>query len=145
MKKLLLIFSLVLFSFNANARDIGTLYKSCKVYQSNGFDLKSMHNNQHISSITCFMYFRALADAGTRNCILLQSIDKNYKKTVSPKVLYGFSKFTANGDIISGDGIVRVITSFINFSENNTHYWKDVAPTFSDSFLSNNFPCNLNE
>ena len=145
MKKISLVFFTLIFSFNANARDIGTLYKDCKVFQSNGFDIQGLNNAQYIPSISCFMYFRALADAGTRNCILLQSIDKNYKKTVSPKVLYGLSKFTANGDIISGDGIVRVITSFINFSENNTHYWKDVAPTFSDSFLSNNFPCNLNE
>tara|TARA_B100001250_G_scaffold252022_1_gene216712 strand:- start:1112 stop:1540 length:429 start_codon:yes stop_codon:yes gene_type:complete len=142
MKKLLIILSFVLFSLNANARDIGTLYKNCKVFQTSGFDFQNLTPAQSIPSISCFMYFRALADAGTRNCIILTTQDT--KNLISNKVLHGLAKLTANADIISGQGIVKVITSFINFSENNTHHWEEIATTFNDRFLSNNFPCNIN-
>ena len=140
MKTLLTFLTIALFSFSANARDVGTLYKDCKVFQSNGFNLKP---DQLIPSISCFMYFRALADTGTKNCILLQTLPKNHKKSIHPDVLDVLNIMTANADIIDKQGMETVITSFINFSEKNTHQWKEFAPTFTDKFLSNNFPCKI--
>ena len=57
------------------------------------------------------MYFRALADTGTKNCILLQALPKNQKKSMSPEVLDVLNIMTANADIIDKQGIETVITS----------------------------------
>ena len=57
------------------------------------------------------MYFRALADTGTKNCILLQALPKNQKKSISPEVLDVLNIMTANADIIDKQGIETVITS----------------------------------
>ena len=92
------------------------------------------------------MYFLGIVDTGTRNCIILQELHKHNKNSISPQVMDLLNDMTANADIIGKQGvqgIEAVITSFINFSENNTNKWQEHPPTFADKFLSNNFPCKL--
>ena len=144
MKKILLLLSLVMFSLNANASSVGTLYQKCKPLQSNGFNFKTLNKQHTIGAVSCTSYFRALIDLGSQNCILLNHIEKlskNDKNPVPSKVLKLLSKMTANANRVD---LGMVITDFINFAEKNNHQWEENVPKYNNKFLSNKFPCTIN-
>ena len=144
MKKILLILTFVIISFSANASSVGTLFQKCKPLQSNGFNFKTLNKQHTIGAVSCTSYFKSLIDSGTRNCILLNQIEKlstNDKNPMPSNVLNLLSKMTANADRVD---LRMVIASFINFAEKNKHQWNEYVPKFNDKFLSNKFPCTIN-
>ena len=141
MKKLLLISTFILFSFSSygqNLMNVGEMYKFCKPYQNNGFDLNGLSEKAQINSTVCNSVFRTLIDTGLRNCQLTKSLreaDKDIKKNTL-KLIAGIIS-NSNADLNS------VITSFIVFSENNTNEWSKNLSWFQHKFLSNKFPCKI--
>ena len=72
MRKLFLIFIFIMFSFNANAIKVGQLYKWCKPYQANGFQIKELLGKQRYGALSCLMFLRATVYAGWNTCVLLR-------------------------------------------------------------------------
>ena len=137
MKKLLLTLTFVLFSFGANSITIEQLYKNCKPYQNNGFSFENLSQSQASKAVSCFSYLGGMRDRGVANCVILKEVDKkNYIEKIRIKPL---SSLIANADVNSN----ALITSFINFAENNTEKWKQGVWGNVIEFLSDKFPCKI--
>ena len=137
MKKLLLILNFVLFSFGANAINIESLYKNCKPYQNNGFVFENLSKSQINNAVSCFSYLGGVRDNGVRNCVVMNAI--NERKYVKKKELKIISSLVANASVKNN----TLITSFINFAENNTEKWEHSVSVYFNKFLSEKFPCKI--
>ena len=139
MKLLITTLAMIFISFGANALSVEKLYKDCKPYQSNGFSTKNLSFEKQISSIACLSYLRGIRDKGDLNCKYLKGIKK--AKAIDIESLRVLSLLLAN----SKASISSVITSFINYAENHPENWKYTPDTYSKEYLSDKFPCKLDE
>ncbi len=143
MKKLLLILSLVLLSFSANAISVEHLYSDCKPVKSNGFGSEALTKKQMDSARFCMTYFLGMAEQGYRNCITLDTLLKINKENLSSRVLK-ILKYNANSNPqVNPNNLKVIITTFINFAENNSDKWGEPVIAHSEKFLSSKFPCLL--
>ena len=130
---------MIFISFGANAINVGKMYKTCLVYKVNGFDIKKMSDEQKISSFSCASFFSGVVILGYKNCVVFRFIF-NQNRTIDKKTVSLISREVSNHHI---PDIRPVITSFINFAENNTQYWEEGILEHSDAFISSKFPCDL--
>ena len=127
-----------MFSSGANASiSIEDLYKNCKPFQNNGFSFKNLSPSKRQKGLHCFSYLAGLRDKGNASCIFINEMNKD--KDLDKINLELFSSLFANGDA----SINPLITSFINFAENNTDKWKQSVWVFSSEFIGKKFPCKI--
>ena len=128
---------MVFISFGANALTIEELYKDCKPYQNSGLKFKKLSSGEVQRAILCFSYLGGLRDRGRINCVTLNELNK--MKFVDKYKLEVISSLTANARVSNN----QIITSFINYAENNTEYWKQKTSAYVNKFLSKKFPCKF--
>ena len=139
MKLLLIFLTIVLFSFKVNALKIEKIYNMCKPFQSKGFSRESLTAFESDNAGNCISYLKGLADLGYTNCIALEAILKEGKDNLSLGALVVL-KSRANAEPKTYGAL---ITSFINFAEENADLWDNFASIHVDKFLTNKFPCEL--
>lgn len=125
--------------FSAQASKVEKKYKECKPFQSNGYKVQGLNITNAQAAISCTSYFRALIDSGAKNCLFLNMI-KQLQKDISPQSL-SLLKVTSTNH--NNPNLTAVVTSFINFAENNTDKWSENVVFFTEEFLNNKFPCKL--
>lgn len=139
MKKLLFILTFVLFSFKANAfYTIERMYKDCKPLQSSGFNHKNIPKEAIIPTLACKFYFEGMVSAGMGVCGALLALKDNGYNLKTPE-FRALKEINANGTT----KVFPVITSFLNFAENNANLWKDRISYHKHKFLGTKFPCKL--
>lgn len=139
MKLLIITLTMIFISFSTSAVTVGDLYKYCKPYQNNGFEFNNLGTVQIQNALGCMFYLRGMIDRGRGNCIVLEEMNKmNIIETNKLKV---FSNLTANDKA----PLNPIITSFINYAENNTHQWKYSPLSYAQDFISKKFPCKIKE
>ena len=136
-KLAILSLTMIFISFGASALTIEKLYKDCKPFQSNGFEFNNLDSNQIQRAIACFSYLSGLKNSGFTNCIIMREF--NRIKYVDKKKLDLISSLLTNANV----DIDQVITSFTNYAENNTEFWKNELSNYARKFISKKFPCKL--
>ena len=137
MKKLLLILTFVLFSFNTYGNTIEDMYKECKPYQSNGFKVPKDFDRAS-GSLGCAAFFKGYFSAMGQSCGYLKNLLKNkYISSEQFNVLAITSSLDINANMNS------IIQGFIIIAENNPNKkWNE--PFFSIApQLNKMFPCKL--
>ena len=138
MKLLITTLTMIFISFGAFGWSIGETYKLCKPYQNNGFEINGLSNMAQVNSTLCKTTFRMLINTGVRNCQIINLV-KESNKDIKTNTLKVMSMMTSN----SNADMNAVITSFINFAENNTDDWSSLVSWSQHKFLNNKFPCEL--
>ena len=140
MKLLITTLTMIFISFGANAVEIGKMYNNCKPFQNNGFSMNGLAEEQLITATVCGGYFRGMIDLGVKNCVFLRIFHKY--KMVDDDEFKSFSKVLAN---TMNPNLRAVIAGFINYAENNSEKWDKEIGLISHNFLSEKFPCKLEE
>jgi len=131
---------MIFISFGAHAFSVETLYKYCKPYQNNGFSWDNLSKSKIQDGIICLSYFRGLGDAGYGTCDYLRRVYD--RGLIDIKAFKTLSSLTANGKFGS---VTQIITSFINFAENNPQHWKYSPYNYTNKFISEKFHCKLDK
>jgi len=137
MKLLITTLAMIFMSFGAQAYKIEKIYKFCKPYQTAGFKADSLNISEKEYASVCLAYLKGITDLGFLNCLTLSAINKNV--TIPSNVTGALYRNTNK----EPPTYAALITSFINFAENNTNLWEDFVTLHADKFLGNKFPCDL--
>lgn len=127
-------------SFNANAIKVGVMYKWCKPYQNNGFQIEELSSKQRVNALGCIMFFRGIINSGWKTCSYLKRL---YKKNIKidPKALDEMRVYLANGREIP---IETAIASFNKYAEEYPNDWTKMSVVTSASlYLVKISPCTL--
>ena len=136
MKLLITLLTMIFISFGVKAMEIERLYKMCKPYQTNGFSSDTLSRVQQEYASICIAYLKGVVDIGFVNCLTLHGITKSIE---IPSSVIGVLQKNANKEPST---YASLITSFINFAENNTNLWDKFVSAHTPKFLGNKFPCN---
>lgn len=138
MKLLITTLAMIFISFGANAKEntIGQLYKDCKIFQNNGFELTGLDQVGIFRSTICATRFNTMLFEGQYLCIALNAL---YLKNVDPNVLSYIAKLRANTGVEDAN---QAIMTFINFAEKNPDKWNTDYQLLRDLYLGDKFPCN---
>ena len=142
-KLVILSLTMIFISFGANAYSIKVMYEYCKPLQNNGFKIESMDNQGQIDGLECWSYMTALKDLGFANCRILNLAKKHGADDQSGT----YDTFNMVKDTMaSGKADVNaVVASFNKFAENNPDKWKYKTAEYFKEFVSDVFPCKLDE
>ena len=141
MKLIITTLTMFFISFGASAMSVEELYKDCKPLQNNGFAFETLKRNQMEAALACTAYLNGLADRGYVNCRHLKALNKNKNILFDKKNLEVISSITANAKFSNNP----LITSFINFAENNPQKWKFAPYNYASQFIGKMFPCKLDK
>ena len=139
MKLIITTLTMIFISFGASALSVEELYKFCKPFQSNGFSLDNLSQNKVDKAFGCMAYIRGLAERGYVSCIYLRGFNK--KELFEKTELEVIASLTANDK----GKVNPLITSFINFAENNPKKWKFAPYNYAYKFITNVYPCKIKE
>ena len=140
MKLLITTLTMIFISFGAHAFNVETLYKYCKPYQNNGFSWDNLSKSKIQDGIICISYFRGLGEAGYGTCDYFRRVYD--RGLIDIKAFKTLSSLTANEKFGS---VTQIITSFINFAENNPQHWKYSPYNYTNKYISEKFPCKLDK
>ncbi len=143
MKLLITTLTMIFISFAASAYSIEDMYKYCKPLQNNGFQIESMDEKGQINALTCYSYMTAIKDLGSANCGILGVAKRSGADGQSGT----FDTFNLVKDYMaSGKADTNaVIASFNKFAENNPDKWVYKSSAYVKEYLSDVFPCKLDE
>ena len=138
MKLLITTLTMIFISFGASAKvnTIGELYKDCKIYQNNGFELTGLDQVGIFRSTKCAIRFNTMLFEGQYLCIALNAL---YKQNIDQNALNLIAKMRANSGVKNID---QAIMTFINFAEKNPEKWDSDYQLYRDLYLGEKFPCN---
>ena len=137
MKLLITTLTMIFISFGASAFTVEQVYKNCKPYQNNGFTIENLSLSQKQNALACVTYLRGLIDRGVTNCYYFSQL----KPYITKDMIKKLSGLLANGEVSNN----AVITSFINYAENNPDTWKHSPSTYSKRFINDKFPCTFDK
>ena len=137
-KLIILSLTMIFISFGANAKGntIGQLYKDCKIFQNNGFELTGLDQVGIFRSTICATRFNTMLFEGQYLCIALNVL---YKKNIDQNALNSIAKMRANSGV---KNIAQAVMTFINFAEKNPEKWDSDYQLYRDLYLGIKFPCN---
>ena len=140
-KLVILSLTMIFISFGASAYSIKTMYEYCKPLQNNGFKMKGLDEERQVNGLTCSTYTIALKELGERNCIYLNIV----KEMGADDKSGTFDMFSmVKNTMASGKADVNaVVASFNKFAENNPDKWENKPSVHFKEFVSEVFPCKL--
>lgn len=137
-KLFILSLTMIFMSFGANAKFMttGEVYKECKKFQNNGFNIKNKNNAMDIATgFSCLLRFKTMVEEGDILCLNLKLIYKREGEIPYLRILAR----RANSLITD---INQSIMSFINFAEQNPNKWDRWYQQDRYEYFGKNFPCN---
>ena len=138
MKLLITTLSIVFISFGANAKfsTTGELYKDCKKFQTDGFQIKNQNDAMQIAtSFSCLTRFLTMIEEGDILCMNLKLMhekigDKPWMKILAKR---------ANSLV---ENVNQSIMAFINYAEKNPKKWNRWYQADRHEYFAKNFPCD---
>ena len=137
-KLIFLSLTMIFISFGASAKlmTTGELYKNCKKYQNDGFQIKNKNDAMEIANaFMCLTRFKTMTEEGDILCMNLKMFYQREGETPYIKVLAR----RANSFITD---INQSIMSFINFAEQNPNKWDRWYQQDRSEYFAKSFPCN---
>ena len=126
---------MIFISFGASASTTEQFFGYCKTYQNNGFNLEID------TDVACHVAFVKLVEFGEYNCRWLKYLkSKNPNNSISTAY-----EVALNHISIEPFSAKVAIQSFLNWAEKNPDKWNLRLPDNFRFFLSDKFPCKLDE
>ena len=109
----------------SNAATIETMYKHCKPYAGNGFQIPS---GKGLESSLCAGYFSSVRDQAGMNCVTFARLEKTSAITIPDQVKEFYSGFIPSTNAL--------IQEFLNLAEENPGVWDEHVPLLNVRIIS---------